>query len=478
MVAKFNELNFGFASAELEGASNPELLLDGYFNLHNIIKEAHLGSKFLFLGYKGSGKSAISEHLRLIANRDENLFVRSISLADISYSQMKRIVWGDIEQESKFPIAWSWLILTTLYESFSEDDNISCDFPLDYTRALDVLKETGLLPMPTWRQVVLATSKRSFSISFPTNMQSELEKNIVDGGMQIPFFVDNLRSIALALKSTKKHLIVIDGLDDILTSRKAQFDALAALILVAGKLNLDFQRYKSPAKIIILCRTDLFEKLPGANKNKIRQDSAIQIDWYQDPRNPRESHLVELLNLRAGLANQSSIDIFRQYFPKSVEDRHIVTFLLELTRHTPRDLIQLMKHIQEFAGPYRITKDDILSGVRSYSVNYFLPEIKDELVGFVNEEDIASTLDIIGTLRKRDFFYSELVGSMEKQPRYSNLDLETVIKALFESSAIGNIHKRGGRTYYTFKFRNRNSTLDIDDRLILHRGMWKALNLP
>lgn len=125
MTTKFSDINFGYASAEQEGVNHPELLLSGYFNLHNIVNEARFSPKFLFLGYKGAGKSAISERLRLLAEQNKDLYTTAITLSDLPYSQMKRIVWGDIEPEAKFPAAWSWLILLSLYESFSNDPELT-----------------------------------------------------------------------------------------------------------------------------------------------------------------------------------------------------------------------------------------------------------------------------------------------------------------------------------------------------------------
>ena len=227
-----------------------------------------------------------------------------------------------------------------------------------------------------------------------------------------------------------------------------------------------------------MCRTDLYERLPGPNKNKIRQDSAVNIDWYHDPRNPRESNLIRLANLRANFTDRSISDVFKLFFPTEVENRNTLTYLLDLTRHTPRDFLQLLKKIQQFSGRTRLQRGQILSGVRSYSIEYFVPEIKDELVGYVAKDDIDLIMELFGSLRKRDFLFTELEQKAKEQSRFSNLVLSPIISALFECSAIGNVFNRpGGSTYYTFKFRNRHSSLNLDERLILHRGMWKALNL-
>jgi hypothetical protein len=57
----FKDIQFGFSSAEAERAEDPGLLLEGYLQLNNSFESARIGPKFLFLGYKGSGKSAIGE---------------------------------------------------------------------------------------------------------------------------------------------------------------------------------------------------------------------------------------------------------------------------------------------------------------------------------------------------------------------------------------------------------------------------------
>ena len=100
------------------------------------------------------------------------------------------------------------------------------------------------------------------------------------------------------------------------------------------------------------------------------------------------------------------------------------------------------------------------------------------MVGYVTNDDIDRIVDLMGALRKRDFNFSELQAKASGQDRYKNLELTKIIYALFECSALGNVHHRpSGTTYFTFKFRNRDSTLNVDERLILHKWLWKALNL-
>ncbi len=476
--ARFNELELGYASAEQESVEAPQLLLGGFFDSGKVVEKAQAGRYFLFLGYKGSGKSAVNEHLRLISEGDPTLFVTSTLLADFPYSDFKKIIVGDAEPEAKYPVAWSWLLLLRLIESFTKDEGSPTRYEKEFIDALNSLSELGLLPLPTLRQVVLKSSKNSFRVNLATVIQNTYESNYEDQSLNLPFFVERLKSIAISFRSDSKHLLIVDGLDDILSKREIQYQSLAALLFEAGRLNLEFRRSNSPAKIILLCRTDLFERLPNANKNKLRQDSAISLDWYHNTRSPKDSNLIKLINLRANLQDPALRDVFDQYFPSHCDGRPIREFLLELTRHTPRDFIQLLRSIQQFTINQRLTRDEILAGVRYYSIEYFLPEIKDELVGYVPADHIDRGFEVIGSLRQRDFSYDELKRRVEGTPRVEGIRFDNLISALFECSAVGNIHNRpGGTTYYTFKHRNRNATLSLSDRLLLHRGLWKSLNL-
>jgi hypothetical protein len=57
----FNSIRFGKTSAEKESSEWPDLLTKGYFDPYGFIDAAKQHGPFLFLGYKGSGKSAIGE---------------------------------------------------------------------------------------------------------------------------------------------------------------------------------------------------------------------------------------------------------------------------------------------------------------------------------------------------------------------------------------------------------------------------------
>lgn len=480
----YKSIEFGRASAELESVEKPDLLISGYLDIggldsESIIHEAKFGSKWIVLGYKGSGKSSLGEHLNLSSEDDPTSFCTHRFLSDFPYTSFSKILSGDIEPEAKYPATWSWVLSLLILSSLAQDEGaLSANDP-DFQRAVYSLTELGVLPAQNLRDLVVYSSKKQFKIKIPPIIEAMFESPVPQTqDLQFFHMVENLKKLIGSFRSRNKHLIIIDGLDDILTTRDVQLKSLASLMLEVSRLNVFFVKSETPIKILVLCRTELFEKLPGPNKNKMRQDSAIEIDWYHDPRSPSHSKLVSLANLRAKLSLNREVDVFDEYFNEKTEGKPTLTFFMEMTRHTPRDFLQLLSHLQKYGKNGKFLRDDVLSGCRDYSMNYFLPEIKDELVGYVSQEHIEHIIQIFSRLKKRDFYISELEEIARSKKKYNDMDIEDICVELFNCSALGNVMKRpGGNEEFSFKYRNHNASFNDSERIILHKGLWKALNL-
>ena len=66
----FKDIEFGMAAAENEKSFKPHLLLEGFLDTYGYINEIRDGHKFLVLGPKGSGKSAIGSKLELLSKQE------------------------------------------------------------------------------------------------------------------------------------------------------------------------------------------------------------------------------------------------------------------------------------------------------------------------------------------------------------------------------------------------------------------------
>ena len=476
----FRLIQFGKADAQTEVAEMPTLLKAGYFERDGLIEKAINSSVFLFLGYKGAGKTALSEHMNLISE-DSEMFIDQVSLVDFSYKSFPKIVTGDDELEIKTKVAWKWLLLVRILYSLINDTTAHFDDRQKLEHITQVFVESGIFPVKDLSSLVTKSSSHKVQATF-RNLGYEYNFSKENISVSVSMVIDLVEELVLSVKESKQHFIIIDGLDDILTSRNVQYVTIASLINVARNLNALFKKKHLLFKIMVLCRTDIFERLPDPNKNKIRTDCSYSFDWYNEGIESQDNcGLVEIANRRTTLTYPEIQDVFQTFFPATYGGKKVKSVLLDMTRHTPRDFLQLLCSIQSQCGTCMVTEADIQKGINEYSMQYFLPEIKDEMVGYVPYKLIDPILTLLSSFHSREFSYKQVENEFAKSKvlRQSGISLLDILTMLYECSAIGNTYSyNGGReTRLTFKYRNRTSSFNSSNNIVLHKGLWKALNV-
>ena len=133
------KISFGYASAEKESTRAPDLLVRGYFDLHEVCADALDGDHFLVLGYKGSGKSAIGERLRLLHVNDSQKFIQVLNLEDFPYATFSKLVGGPEAPQARYPTAWSWILLIYVLSSLESDAGVSPEFTAELEETLAIV---------------------------------------------------------------------------------------------------------------------------------------------------------------------------------------------------------------------------------------------------------------------------------------------------------------------------------------------------
>ncbi|MGJ6122517.1 hypothetical protein QN239_08075 [Mycolicibacterium sp. Y3] len=487
-AVRFKDIKFGYISAQFERRKMPNLLLDGFFERGGVVNDLIYGSEFLVLGYKGGGKSSIAEHIDLAAQGNPNLFVENQLLRDFPYEQVPELVSGKADISVRTNLAWSLLLLLKMFDSLTEDQAVTFD---DGGTRFDNLerdlRRLGLLPKLKFRDLVLVSREVNLSVELAKVVKGGLVGKYQEPTVILSHVRDAMKKIICDARTPNRHLLIIDGLDEVFFLFNPWYSMVASLVHEIEALNAEFDENNSAAKIVILCRTDIFERLPSPNINKLRDYSYV-IDWYRDAADPTNSDLFALAQHRARVAGYEGKDVIRESIPESLymntNPTNTYKFLLDHTRHTPRDFLQLLSYIQRtLKDPNEVTFRDVIVGLRGYSIEYFLPELKDELAGYFKPSEVNVCFQIIGGLRQRSFSLDSLKQYANKAGLSEKIDLETAVRVLFDCSAIGNIVNRphsDGVTdgiFYTFRYRNRNASVNYSERFILHRGAWKALNL-
>jgi hypothetical protein len=478
----FSKIEFGFSDAETESEESPHLLTEGWFDGLKITESIVDGRACLVLGNKGCGKSSVGQHFELKYQTDHSVFVTNVFLRDFPFKSFGKIFSGDLEAQAKYPTTWAWLLLLRVIDSIRRDEGSRTNLDPDFLDAIRKLELAGVLPAQDLKQIVISSSKTKFKASIAKAFDFAWEQDGAPTSSDLQFLtlVDKLKAIVSRFRGPNIHLFFIDGLDDILTSREQQFESLAALVNEVASLNVFFKKNSVPAKIVLCCRTELYERLPGPNKNKLRQDKCVELDWYGSPLRREHSLLAQLAAKRAALKGAIADSFWKDYFPEEINGTATLQYLLDHTRHTPRDFLQLLVQIQKSTVTHAPTTDSVIAGLREYSLKYFLPEIYDELSGYVSVADKDEFFKLLAVVKDREFMVSALIAEAEKGNwQLDSTKIKNILSAMFDCSAVGNhLSIAGGsRDQYVFKHRNRASLLDFTKPIQLHRGLWKALGM-
>ena len=476
---KFKDIKFGRISAEDEFTYSPELIIDGFLDAYGYIDDVLNTEKFLILGPKGSGKSAIGTKLELISKDNEDMFTKKFYLQNFPYNRFSGFLHSSEAPEIKYPKNWEYLLILACLNSFMSDDSFK--YPKKARNILKMLMDLGLLSTDgkiQLEQIVKTTtdSKLNINLKALRYEKSKSYEKITD----IKQLFSILSEIFYSIELKSKHYIILDGLDFVLSKRENQVKSISALILAVDQMNKTFYMKGIPAKIIVMCRTDMFNSLSGPNQNKIKQNSAIVLDWFQDTSNLKNSNLAKLISLRTKISLKTEIDIFKVCLPPDLYHKGIkketIRVLLDYTRHTPRDIIQLFNEIQHHTGrSTRPSKENIKYALISYSKEYFVGEIKDELYGFVDARELKYLIPLLITMGKSRFDIKELEDVIKSNDKFKSINSNRLVNVLFNCNAIGNIDK--STNFVTFKYRNPYAEFNPNNDILIHNGLQKALNL-
>lgn len=475
---RYKDIKFGELSAEEEIDKNPDLVKTGFYDFKSVVSQILNGSKFLILGNKGSGKSIVGEHLKATSGMQADgahRFVTKFGMKDFPFKSFSKIIPGDEGPETKLPTAWQWALLVQVIQSFKNDAGKSNEFDIEFNQALENLAKMGILPSTSISDLARISGAREFKIKI---MNFEISGDFTPTkttDLMFAQIVSYLKGVALHLQSPNKHFIVIDGLDDQLSERNHQFAAIAALIGEAGDLNTLFREHSVPLKIVVLCRKDIYSKLPGANKNKSSGYTEV-LNWYQDQIETKEKHVIKLAQFRAEKSGFHG-DLFAENFQeKYAGNKDALEYLLDNTRYTPRDFLRLLTEIQNFKNELSpVSTSDIDRAVRKYSSDYFWPEIEDELDGYFERKDIAKLKQALIHFQKREFKFQNFVSFCESE-KYDLPNLHKMFEVMYDCGAISNKIDTNGNVKYFSKMRDEN---DFNERqtISVHRGALKALGL-
>lgn len=468
----FDQVEFGFADARNERTRMPRLLLDGFFDEFGYTRELAAGHKFLVLGPKGSGKSALGGRLQLLGNKAENCHVTLHDLEGFPFDAFTGVLPGKEALDIRLPENWEFILLMCALESLAGDSTVATSGRVSVKDAADGLATLGLLPSASGISEVVrkTTQKGEFRLNFAIfegTVSRETES--VPADTRVMFTV--LKEAVYNARFEGEHRIILDNLDYVVTQRQSQLSSIAGLVHAADRLNEKFRERDLDLKVIVMCRSDLFARLPGPNNAKVLRDSSVFLDWYQDVKDPHATNIVKLVNLRGAASLGRKVNVIAEFLPLTIYGDPTIKVILENTRHIPRDIVELMNAIKHYSkGNPTVT--DIENGLRRYSLQYFRHEIRDELDGFLEPEQIQAVFRILKIPKARTFPVKQLEEAHAQSSELQKTSLLAILRRLYDAGAVTNLDRQTG--YYTSKYRNPYSEFDEYQDVAVHRGLYRS----
>lgn len=473
----FSEYNFGFADSETEYDRIPELLRETFYDPNHIIEKLLNSNIFLLTGRKGTGKTAFASMIRIKADEDPLMSCRYVSLADFEFRTFSKLGNADLDGGSRFIAPWKLMLLLEAVDVISK---IEIPYKSEFINLLEPLRKYGLIQNGNISRVVRTVSKKGFKIGVPKIANFEF------GGEQVETTLSSPEDIADLIMDVieninymqNKMFIIVDGLDDAVRGKEKQLDTISGLIRSANSLNNYLFKKAVPIKFIVLVRPDVLNLCMDTDINKVYRDSRIDLIWHNDVRNPLNSDLMELVKLRLSTAGsyKPNKNPWFEIFPKVINKKDSWQFVLEHTLLRPRDILQFLIECKYlYSNKSSLSESETKAALTNYSEKYFLAELQNELVGFLSDNTIRSLPGMLAEIQGREFttkMWSDICENFDvvESPR-------NILTTLYDAGYVGQISERGSNTYINFKYRDPHISVNFSNKFLIHRGMWKALNV-
>ncbi len=459
------------------------------------------GLKYYIYGDKGTGKTAFLKYLEcVLSNSPENLVIpiRYKSEFDLSDKKdLQRTAVGNVQEEvadvtdlseqKDCIVSWQVYLISRIIKGL--------DFKKGEYRVFDNNKEYETLCkliqcvysneshriVPKINKGCVNVNLSSLSgISAALELEIGLEKDQKRVNYQklAKKIIDLFGTLNLT-SSTNTVWILFDELELSVQSKKSykrDIQLVRDLILAIERLN-DLCRIKAyPVHIVASIRSEVINSVytSGFEINKPIEDFGKEIRWYIRGGNYENSPLVSMILQKLKVCEenfgiQDDQDLWKKYFPDTINNMSSKEYILRYTWQRPRDVIRILNIAKETAGDSTYFTQEIFdASMRTYSQKSW-NEIAEELSLIYDADDLKAIKKLLTNIGV-PFTLNDLSERLKQLGAiYDYVDrlngrhkLINVLEQLFNSGVIGNSGQR-----MRFKFL-KDDDLDPLGNMIIH----------
>jgi hypothetical protein len=482
-------------------ADNDQILFQA-FEDHEAHEAVRARERFLIVGRKGSGKTAIFK--RLVGIRQPDYFCFGHTFSDYPWHHHDLQARIGIPDADKYTHSWKYLILLTLAKVILNQDQ---SLPYDDTsmeamaRIERFVTDTYGSRDPDVTQVFTPTKQLRLRPHF------EFDARLLKAGIspesvpmtELPTIVQdvnrNLTERCLdCLRPDHEYFICFDQLDLGFDPQRPEYNSrLIGLLLASKDLNLVARDRRRRFFVAVFLRTDIYESLHFEDKNKLTENflSAIEWDTHRTTKTLQQlmgKRFTTLLQSEPGerVAWDDVFDEANQMPGRQSKYQH----MLDRTFLRPRDIIRFCNSVlkqyklrladSKNDGPSKFANIDISRARPEYS-DYLLAELDDEI--FKHLPDYKLSLEILKEIGVWQFSQDEFEQACASPKFEGRLPghPSKILESLFAFSLVG-FYSAGGRGYggseWVFRHKDPNQAFDTTaTRFRIHPGYIEVLGL-
>lgn len=473
-TALINEIENWKLEAKLEDSSR-------YFYHIHLVERIMAGKRIYVIGRKGTGKTAISEHLSKI--NEKGVHSTKLSFKNFPFNKLYELQDQGYTPPNQYITLWKYVIYSSTCRLMVNNPTVDAEsrqklkelFNDDIEHALSDAVEKW-----TSTGFNLNVLGNGFGITHESSETANSRDWITR--------VNILEKFLLGQIGNEKYLIMFDELDEdykdigIENKYKQYTELLTGLFKAAQDIRAKFHAHKYFP--IIFLRDDIYEILQDPDKTKW-MDFKADLDWD-------EQSIKNLLAFRISKAISPDNDVlpfndawnklfkpgFVQYGNKQQKGMHPFAYILRSSLLRPRDFILYLRICAEMSqekGNSKISAEIVRASDTAFS-NYLKSELRDEIHGII--PDIDRVLDLFTILRKQTIPISEfkqLFDEAVTNGLIKDKDYVYILQILFHFSIIGNQPRQV--SHQVFKYKNKDARLNLQENIVVHRGLYRSLQI-
>lgn len=454
---------------------------DRYFFHVSEVEAIQSGERAYVIGRKGTGKSAIAQHLVNIKAYD--VFSSMLSFKNFPFNELYALSNSGFTAPNQYITLWKYLIYCNVARLMA--GNAAIDNKI--RQPLAKLYETE--PLEYLAKSVGKWTATDFNFSIlgtGAGTKGTVQKSEKDWIER----TNALEQIIAEHIDESRYLIIFDELDEDYrymheADRYRSFtDLLTGLFKAVQDIKSIFRKSRARIMPVIFLRDDIFDILQDPDKTKW-DDSKIDLDWSKH-------RIKELLAFRITRTRDPSSDIIMSFDDawsllfrgmsiswgyQQQKRQPVLDYIIKSTHMRPRDVIRYLSECARVAIERNSTLSETsIKNADSHFSSYLKREIDSEIGGVAPHA--SKLFDILSSLRKENFTLDEFSAAYKQNVKaeiFERYDPYWVLKVLFFFSVIGNQPRQVNQT--VFRYLRRGAEVNFNESFVVHRGLLKALQI-